>query len=399
MVKVDEIAVVGAGDMGHGIAELAALHGFQVSLRDIDEDIVEQALDEIAWSLDKLAGQGEIERSHAEDALDRVTGTVDLDEALADADLVIEAVPEDLVLKRSVFADVEAAAPVDAVLATNTSTIRPTEIGAKFDDPPRLVAMHFFNPVLLMDLVEIAPSETATDDALATVERVAERMDKTPITLERDAPGFVTSRLISVWIGSAVWAMEAGAGSKEQIDAAMKSEEGFPMGPFELADYTGLDVGVQASEYISQRLGEEYAPRASMVELVEEGHLGKKTGEGFYEWEDDEIRTRLSPETAEDFDTRFIMALTTNEAARLIDESVADSEAIDAACRLGLAFPQGPLAWADEQGLDRVHAVLEQLYADTENPLAEPADGLQARVDEGKLGERTGEGFHEHEKS
>lgn len=398
MTEVTRIAVLGAGDMGHGVAELAALKGFEVRLRDIDQAVLDKAVEKVSWSLDKLAEHGTITKELAAQALARLSTHTDLAEAVGDADLVIEAVPEKLALKQQVFAEVEAAAPAHAVLASNTSTMRITEIGAKLEDPSRLVGMHFFNPVLLMDLVEIIPGEASSDEALATAEAVSERLGKTFVTLAKDTPGFVTSRLISVWVGAGVMAHDAGIAEPRVIDAAMKFKAGFPMGPFELADYTGLDIGAHASGYMAERLGEHYRASPTLQALVDAGDLGKKTGKGFYTWKENRLAEPPTPEDGQDFETTFILAIVANEAARLLAEGVASAAEIDLAMRNGCAFPKGPLAWADEHGLDGVVEALEMLHKSTGSPLTEPQQPLVERVEAGKLGRKTGEGFHAYAK-
>ncbi len=395
MVDIERIAVLGAGDMGHGVAELAAINGFEVTLRDIEEDIVEEALGKIEWSLGKLVEKQQLTEAQAKQAFARLTGTTELPEAVGEADLVLEAVPENMELKQHVFAEVETHAPEDAIFASNTSTMRITEIGEKLADPSRLVGMHFFNPVLLMDLIEIVRGEHTSTRALETAAAVADQLGRTTVTVE-DSPGFVTSRLIGLWVGAGVLAMEEGLGTKEQIDAAMKFKAGFPMGPFELADYTGLDIGVHASTYIAERLGPAYRAAPSMERLVQQGDLGKKTGQGFYTWEDNRVATQLTPEMAGDFDPGLVLALVANEAAKLVREGVASPEEVDLAMRNGCAFPKGPLAWADERGLDEVLGLLEQLQEDVDTPLADPDPALIERVEQGALGKATGRGFHEY---
>jgi enoyl-CoA hydratase/3-hydroxyacyl-CoA dehydrogenase len=309
---------------------------------------------------------------------------------------VIEAVPEKLDLKQRVFVEAEAAAAPRALLATNTSAMRIREIGSGLPDPARLVGMHFFNPVLLMDLVEIIPSPAARPEALATAEAVAAKLGKTAVTLRADTPGFVTSRLISVWVGAAVLAQEAKIADKESIDAAMRFRAGFPMGPFELADYTGLDVGLHASDYMADRLGEAYRPGASMRALVEKGDLGKKTGRGFYAWKDGKAQVRLDAEQAKAFDPTLVLALVANEAAKLVEQGVATAADVDLACRQGLAFPKGPLEWADEVGVDAVVKALYTLQERTGHPLAEPYELLLEMVEEGRTGKQAGRGFHDY---
>ena len=396
MREVRTIAVIGAGDMGHGVAELAALKGFDVRLRDVDQGALDRAMQKVRASLDKLVAKSQVPREAADQAFARIKPTTDMMEAVGQADLVIEAVPEKLDLKQRVFAEVERDAPPNAVLATNTSAMRVREVGAALRDPARLVGMHFFNPVLLMDLVEVIPGPRSSPDAVDTVETVARRMGKTVVTLKADTPGFVTSRLIGAWVGAAVLCHEHKLGAREEIDSAMRFKAGFPMGPFELADYTGIDVGVHAGDYISSRLGEAYRPGGSMRALADQGLLGKKTGRGFYEWREGRMTTTLTPEMGKDFDPALVLSIVVNEAAKLVEQGVASPRDVDLAMRRGCAFPRGPLEWADEVGLDAVLKALYTLQEKTGHPLAKPYESLVELVKAGRLGKRSGRGFHEH---
>lgn len=394
MREIKTVAVLGAGDMGHGIAELAALSGFEVRLRDVDQAALDRAMAKVRASLDKLVARQRATREQADAALARLRATTDLRAAVGAVDLVIEAVPEDLDLKQRVFAEVEQAAPEDAVLATNTSAIRIREVGSKLREPGRLVGMHFFNPVMVMDLVEIIPSPATRIDVVRAAESVAKRLGKTFVTLRADTPGFVTSRLVGTWVGAAVLCEEHKLGTREEIDAALRFKAGFPMGPFELADYTGLDVGVHASESIASRLGASYRAGASMRQLVEEGKLGKKTGQGFYAWSGDRMTRPLSPETARAFDPALVLAVVVNEAAKILEQGVADASEIDLVMRHGCAFPLGPFAWADEAGLDTVLKALYTLEEATGSPAVKPYERIVEMVEEGKLGRKAGGGFY-----
>ncbi len=393
---VRTVAVLGAGDMGHGIAEIAALRGYRVRLRDVSPAIVEKAIEKVAWSLGKLAEHKTITREQATEALGRIGGTASLAEALAGSDFVIEAVPENLDLKRRVFAEVEALAPAHAIFATNTSTMRVTEIAQALKDPSRLVGMHFFNPVLLMDLVEIIPGDVTSREAVDTTVAVSKALGKTTVVLRKDTPGFVTSRLIGVWVGAGVLAHEHGLAAREDVDAAMRFTAGFPMGPFELADYTGLDVGYHAAEYIASRLGNAYRPAASLEALVKAGKLGKKTGSGFYSWDGNKVATRITSDRAKAFDPAIVMAAVANEAAKLLDEGVASAAEIDLAMRNGTAFPKGPLEWADSVGLDKVLRTLVDVHERTGEAAWKPYDAIVAMVESGRVGRSAGRGFHEH---
>lgn len=396
MSEVKVIAVLGAGDMGHGVAELAAIRGFEVRLRDISDEVLQRAMTKVRASLDKLVQKQQTTREAADAAFARIKTTTSLAEAVSSADLVIEAVPEKLDLKTRVFREVEAFAQPHAVLASNTSAIRIQEIGAELKDKRRLVGMHFFNPVLLMDLIEIIPGSDTSPEALQLVQEVSKKMGKTTVTLRQDTPGFVTSRLIGVWVGAGILAHEAKLAEKEAIDAAMKFKAGFPMGPFELADYTGVDIGTHASDYIADRLGDAYRAAPSLRALVEKGMLGKKTGRGFYEWQGNKMATTLTAEMGKDFDPAYIMSVVANEAAKLLEQGVASASDIDLAMRQGTAFPKGPLEWADEVGLDTVLKTLLTLEEKTDHPLVRPYELLTELVEEGKLGKKTGRGFYDH---
>lgn len=386
MRDVRTLAVLGAGDMGHGIAELAALKGFDVRVRDVSPEALERASGAVRASLDKMASRSRVTKEAADEAFGRIRFTTDLGEAVGMADLVVEAIPERLDIKRVVLREVEALAPPRAVLATNTSAIRIGEVARDLREPGRLVGMHFFNPVMLMDLVEVIPSPRSTREAVATVEAVARRLGKTVVTLRRDTPGFVTSRLIGTWVGAAILAADHKLGDREAIDAAMRFRAGFPMGPFELADYTGLDVSLHVSDYLADRLGDAYRPSETLRALVDAGHLGKKTGRGFHEWDGGRLSVPVPARRSGDFDPALVMSLVVNEACKLLEQGVASARDIDLAMRQGCAFPKGPFEWADEVGVD---AVVKALYTLEEatggHPLAAPYETLLELLEEGRL--------------
>ncbi len=397
--ETNTITVLGAGDMGHGVAELAALKGFDVRIRDVDDAALARAHEKVRASLTKLASKQVVTPDAADAAFARLVFTTDLATALKGTDFVIEAVPEDLALKQRVFKEVEELAPSHAILASNTSTIKISEIAERLTGRDRVVGMHFFNPVMLMDLVEIIPGEGTRADVVDETRRVAERMGKQVVACAKDSPGFITSRLVGVWVGAAVLLNESGEGTREGIDSALKFGAGFPMGAFELADYTGLDIGYHAGAYIASKLGDAYAPLPSLRERVEAGKLGKKTGEGFYKWAGSRVAAPLSPDQAKSVDPARVLAVVANEAAKIVTEGVATAADVDKAMRLGCAFPKGPLAWADDAGLDNVLAILEDLRARDGHALYTPSPALTRLVAEGRLGRATGAGFHAYQDS
>ncbi|KTG11248.1 3-hydroxybutyryl-CoA dehydrogenase [Haloprofundus marisrubri] len=282
------VCVLGAGTMGHGIAQVSAMGGHDVTLRDIETDLVDDGLAAIESNLDGGVERGKVSESEREETLSRLTGTTDLAEAVADADLVVEAVPENEDLKRSVIAEAAERAPDEAVLATNTSSLPVTSIASALDDPSRCVGLHFFNPPHIMRLVEVVLAEQTSSEIREFAESFVDGIDRTAVVVE-DTPGFATSRL-GVALGvEAVRMVESGVASPRDIDAAMELGYNHPMGPLELGDVVGLDVRLDILEHLREELGERFRPPTLLRKKVRAGKLGKKTGEGFYVWEDGEI--------------------------------------------------------------------------------------------------------------
>ncbi len=283
-----DVSVLGAGTMGHGIAQVSAMAGHQVTLRDIESELVEDGLESIRANLEEGVAREKVTPDERDATLERIEGTTDLAEAVSGADLVVEAVPEDLDLKRDVFDDVEAHASTDALLATNTSALSVTAIGAELEHPGRFLGLHFFNPVHLMGLVEVVLGERTAEAARDRAESFVEGIDKTPITVQ-DTPGFATSRL-GVAIGvEAMRMVESGVAGPRDIDRAMELGYNHPIGPIELGDVVGLDVRLDVLEHLTEELGERFRPPPILRRKVRAGKVGKKVGEGFYDWEDGEI--------------------------------------------------------------------------------------------------------------
>jgi len=281
---VRTLAVLGAGTMGLGIAHVAALAGIEVRLRDIDTAVLDAALSKIRTNLDKGVERGKLAAADRDAALARIATTTDLEGAVEDVDAVIEAVPESLELKRQIFETVHRAAPTHALLATNTSSLSIAKI-AEAADPARVVGMHFFNPVHIMKLVEIVRHDGSAAAAVDCARGLSERFGKTPIVV-KDAPGFASSRLGLVLGLEAMRMVEQGVASAADIDTAMKLGYGHPMGPLELTDLVGLDVRLKIAEYLAGEIGDHFRPPEILRRLVGEGKLGKKSGAGFYRWED-----------------------------------------------------------------------------------------------------------------
>lgn len=283
-----QVAVLGAGTMGHGIAQVSAMAGHDVCMRDIDEDIVDDGLAVIESNLDGGVERDKLTETEAAATLDRLSGTTSLEDAVADADLVVEAVPEDMDIKRDTVTEVESHVDRDVIIASNTSSLSLTAIASALDHPERAIGLHFFNPVHIMALVEIVVPEQASDDTMAQAHEFVRGIDKTPVEVT-DAPGFASSRLgVSLGV-EAIRMVQEDVASPRDIDTAMELGYNHPMGPLELGDVVGLDVRLDILEYLREELGERFRPPQILKRKVRAGKLGKKTGEGFYVWEDGDI--------------------------------------------------------------------------------------------------------------
>jgi 3-hydroxybutyryl-CoA dehydrogenase len=277
------VAVVGAGTMGHGIAQVAAQHGFEVRLYDESSEALGKAKSGIELSLDKGMARGVVSREEREETLARINLVDTLEEAVEGCRIVIEAVPEDAEIKRSVFERLDAMLPETTILASNTSALSLTMIGSWTRHRERVIGLHFFNPPDRMPLVEVVRGLTTGEKTIERARRFCRQLGKETIVVA-DRPGFATSRL-SATIGNEAWYMlMEGVASPEEIDKAVKLALGFPMGPFELGDLIGLDVRLSVLRYLHQTLGERYRPCPLLVEYVEAGYLGRKTGRGVYEY-------------------------------------------------------------------------------------------------------------------
>lgn len=282
-MEIDRIGVIGAGVMGHGIAQCSAQAGYRTILCDVDEKVLQAALERIRANLDRGIELGKVEADAADAAMERLEITTDTDAAAA-AGLVIEAVPERMELKKEVLRGLDAVAPPGTVLATNTSSLSVAELAGATGRPGRVLGMHFFNPVHVMELLEIVVHPETADGTLELAQRVGGRMDKTAIVV-RDVPGFATSRL-GVLLGlEAMRMVEEGVASAEDIDRAMELGYRHPMGPLKLTDLVGLDVRLEIAEHLHAELGSEaFRPPEILRRMVAEGRLGKKSGQGFYSW-------------------------------------------------------------------------------------------------------------------
>ena len=283
--RIANVAVLGAGTMGHGIAQVCAMAGCRTRLFDVAPAQVEAGLAKLRANLEAGVARGKVEASSRDAALAQLSGSSELAEAVEGADLVIEAVPEKLELKRELFAKVAAVVSANAVLGTNTSSLSIADIALGLPNPGRVIGLHFFNPVHIMKLLEIVVAASTDAEVVERMRAFATRIGKEPIVV-KDAPGFATSRLGLVIGLEAIRMVEQGVASAEDIDKAMTLGYGFPMGPLKLTDLVGLDVRLSIAEYLSGKLeqGQHFSPPQLLRDMVAAGKLGKKSGQGFYEW-------------------------------------------------------------------------------------------------------------------
>ncbi len=282
-MQIEQVGIVGGGTMGNGIAQVFAMSGYKVKLRDVGQPQLERAMGTIKKSLAKFVEKEKITQDTSEASLDRIETTTELGD-LADCDLVIEAIFENFDAKASAFKELDSLLGPDAILASNTSSIDITRLASVTGRADRFIGMHFFNPVPLMSLVEIIRGLATSDETYETIRTLAEKLGKTPVQV-RDYPGFVSNRVLMPMINEAIFALYEGVASKEDIDTVMKLGMNHPMGPLTLADFIGLDVCLDILHVLYDGFKDsKYRPCPLLVKMVQAGRLGRKTGEGFYKY-------------------------------------------------------------------------------------------------------------------
>jgi len=379
-VSVSRIGVVGAGTMGRGIAQIAALGGYETVLYDVSAELTEAGAAGLREALDKGAERGRWSVDDAAAAAGRIETTAEL-EGLAGCDLVIEAAPEKLELKRRIFSDLAEVVGPQPVFASNTSSLRVSEIAEGVPQPERVVGMHFFNPPALMKLVEVVAAERSSEAALAATTEVAERMGRTPIRA-KDSPGFVANRLARPFTLESLRILGDDVADPERIDRIVRLGGGFRMGPFELLDLIGLDVNLEIARSFFAQGGEpeRWRPSPIQEQLVAEGRLGRKSGRGYHDYVEGSAREAdpeleieaptLDPVQLAEIDPAAeevlsrLFAQIVNEAAFALEEEIASPEDMDTAMKLGFNWPLGPIAIAELIGPDHAAGLLEELEAE-----------------------------------
>jgi 3-hydroxybutyryl-CoA dehydrogenase len=376
-VSVERVGVIGAGTMGAGIAQIAALAGYETRLHDPVPAALETGISRMRTALTKGAAKGLWSEPEAEEASARAGAAANFED-LCECDLVIEAAPEDLELKRGLFAALAETCGSDAILATNTSSLPVTAISEGVPGPERIVGMHFFNPPALMKLVEVVATERSSEAALGTTAEVGRRMGRIPIRA-KDSPGFIANRLARPFSLESLRMLAEGVADAETIDRVVRVGGGFRMGPFELIDLIGLDVNLSVARSFYRQGGEPERWRPSPIQerMVGEGHLGRKSGKGFYEYGDGPYRPPdpdlgIEAPTLERAELAKIdpaaptvlprlLTQIANEAAFAVEEEIGSPDDMDTAMRLGFNWPRGPLELTEMIGAERAARLLEEL--------------------------------------
>jgi len=361
-MTVKNITVLGSGVMGHGIAQVSATAGYNVVLRDIKQEFLDKAMEKIKWSLDKLVSKEKISKEEGDSIFSRITPIVDLNEAVKNAELVIEVVPEIMDLKKSVYAELDKAASPEVVFASNTSTLPITEIANTTSRPEKFIGIHFFNPPQLMKLVEVIPGEKTSQEITDLTQEYVKSVNKQAVLCRKDVPGFIINRLFIPMVHEACYAQDRTNSTLEEIDSAVKFKLGFPMGIFELADFTGMDVIHKATVEMHLRDKKVINPHPTVEKMFDEKKLGQKSGEGYYKYSDDKYeRVTLSEELAEKFNPIQLVANILNNAAWLITNGASDMGEIEKAAQLGLGLKKPLFETAKEIGIKNIVDELNKL--------------------------------------
>lgn len=399
-----KIGVVGAGKMGAEIAQVVTYAGLPVVLKDVNEELVEQGVGMVRSIYERRVERGKMSPGDMKERMKLIRGTTGYEE-FSDVDLVVEAIPEDIELKKQVFQELEAACPEATILASNTSSLSISEIGGATGKPERTIGMHFFYPAHVMKLVEIIPGLDTDEETVETIVSFSQDLRKIPVRV-KECPGFLVNRLLMPYLNEAISCLQEGAATTEEIDVAA-TEFGFPMGPFTLLDNIGIDIAHSVARVLFDAFGHRMPPAPLLEAVFEAGRYGRRTGAGFYsygkadeDWLEKQI-ARIQKQTGvsgTDFSVERLLYPMVNEAALCLEEEVATPSDIERALLAGIGFPRevgGVLHYADQQGLDQVVDGLDR-WKETLGPRFWPAPLLKRMVGAGHLGVKTDRGFFEY---
>ncbi|KXK37710.1 MAG: 3-hydroxybutyryl-CoA dehydrogenase [Saprospiraceae bacterium] len=356
-----KLAVIGAGAMGSGIGQVAAMAGWEVYLYDSNVATRAKVLMDISISLGRFAAKGKISQEDSASMLGRIYICESM-QTIADADMVIEAIIEDAAIKKSVFQQIEAIVSDRCIIATNTSSLSVTSLASALEFPDRFIGVHFFNPPVLMQLVEVVPAVQTDKDLPLRVVKITESWGKTPV-LARDTPGFIVNKVARPFYSEAIRILEEGIANIETIDHAM-TQNGFRMGPFTLMDFIGHDVNYRVTESVWKSFfyDSRYRPSFTQLRLMEAGFLGKKSGRGFYNYQQPENNSDNIDKSKIEMIFMRIISMLINEAADTVYQNICTAEDVSNAMRLGVNYPKGLLEWGQELGYDNVVGYLDSLH-------------------------------------
>ena len=361
-MTIKNVTVLGSGIMGHGIAQISATAGYNVVLRDIEKQLLDKAMEKIRWSLDKLVAKQKISEQEAQEIFARITPKVELADALKDCDLLIEAVPEIMDLKKKVYTEVDNVADKKTIYASNTSTLPITEIANITSRPDKFIGIHFFNPPQLMKLVEVIPGQKTPKELVDLTMNFVKSVSKEPVLCKKDVAGFMINRIFIPLVHEAAWTMDRTKASMMEIDSAVKFCLSFPMGIFELADFTGLDVIHKATFEMYSRDRKVINPHPLIQQLFDQNKLGQKTGAGFYAYSGEKYeRINLSEELGKQFNPIQLLSTILNNVAWLITNQVSDVQEIEKALNLGMGLRKPIFETAKEFGIANIVKELKSL--------------------------------------
>jgi len=360
--SIRKITVIGSGTMGHGIAQVSAMAGYSISLRDVEQKFLDSAIAKIKWSLEKLFQKQKISEMEMQNILGRIQLTTDLKEGLHNSDLVIEAVPEDLVLKKKVYEGIDEFAESKTLYASNTSTLPITEIASLTSRPDRFIGLHFFNPPQLMQLVEVIPGKETKTNIVDNAMSFIRSLGKQPILCRKDVAGFIINRIFIPLVHEAAYCLERDHTSLVAIDSAVKEKMKFPMGIFELADYTGLDVIYKATMEMYSRDKRVVNPHPIIQKLFEEGKYGQKSGSGFYEYKNEQYeRINVPTSDIQQYDPIKLVAFAANNAGWLISNGACDETDLEKALKLGMGLKSELFGTVKSYGIESIVKTLRGL--------------------------------------